>query len=75
MNILTKEEAKHIRAMYELRTEEPRIKIYEIAQHLEIVRNTVYKRQKKATENGILFSPELRLKMYDDVKEYVYAVS
>jgi len=75
MSILTKEEAKQIRAMYELRTEDPRIKVYEIAQHLGVVRNTVYKRQKKATENGILFNPELRLKMYKDVKEYVYVIS
>lgn len=75
MNILTKEEANHIHTMYELRTEEPRIKIYEIAQHLDVVRNTVYKRQKKAVENAILFNPELRLKMYEDVKEYVYAIS
>lgn len=75
MSILTKEEAKHVRAMYELRSEEPRLKIYEIAQHLGVVRNTVYNRQKKALENGILFHPQLRLKMFEDVKEYVYVIS
>ena len=75
MNILTKEEAHHIRAMYELRLENPRIKVYEIAQYLTVARNTVYKRQKKAVENGILFNPQLRLKMVADVKEYVSVIS
>ena len=55
--MLTKEEARQIRAMYELRLEEPRIRVYEIAQRLGVVRNTVYKRQKKAEDNGILFNP------------------
>lgn len=75
MSILTKEEAQHIRAMYELRMEKPRVKVYEIAQYLRVARNTVYKRQKKALENGILFNPQLRLKMFEDVKEYVYVMS
>lgn len=75
MSTLTKEEASQIRAMYELRSKEPRIKVYEIAQHLGIVRNTVYKRQKKAADNGILFNPQLRLEMFENVKEYVYSIS
>jgi DNA-binding Lrp family transcriptional regulator len=61
--------------MYELRLENPRIKVYEIAQYLNVTRNTVYKRWKKAMENGILFNPQLRLKMVADVKEHVYVIS
>lgn len=34
-----------------------------------------HKRQKKAADSGILHNPELRLKMCEDVKEYVYALS
>jgi hypothetical protein len=54
---------------------DPRMKTHEMARNLGVVRNTAYEYEKKAKEQGILFSPQLRLKMYDDVKEYVYALS
>ncbi|MBU7028006.1 MAG: hypothetical protein HXS48_13810 [Theionarchaea archaeon] len=76
MSILTKEEqAALIRAMYERRMEEPRTKVYQMAESLKVSRNTVRRHWRKALEKGILFKPQLRLKMFAEVKEYVYALS
>jgi DNA-binding Lrp family transcriptional regulator len=76
MSILTKTQQKElIRAIYRLRMKDPRMKTHEMARNLGVVRNTAYEYEKRAKEQGILFSPQLRLKMYNDVKEYVYALS
>jgi len=75
MSILTKEEqAALIRAMYERRMEEPRTKVYQMAESLKVSRNTVSRHWRKALEKGILFKPQLRLKMFAEVKEYVHAL-
>jgi predicted transcriptional regulator len=76
MSILTKEQQTHlIRALYEMRLQEPRLSVHEMARSLGAARNTVYRYLNHALDKGILFKPQLRLKMFRDVKEYVYAVS
>ncbi|MBU7013527.1 MAG: hypothetical protein HXS52_11110 [Theionarchaea archaeon] len=76
MSIFTKKQQSDlIRALYEIRLKEPRLGVQEMARSLGTARNTVYRHVKYALENGILFNPQLRLKMFHDVKEYVYAVS
>lgn len=76
VSIFTKEQQTNlIRALYEIRLKEPRLSIQEMARSMGTARNTVYRHLNSALENGILFNPQLRLKMFHDVKEYVYAVS
>jgi hypothetical protein len=62
------------RLIYEVYMKNPRIKLYELAKYLGVVRNTAADHKKRAYEQKILFPPQLRLKMFAEVKEYVYAL-
>jgi hypothetical protein len=64
-----------IRDMYKLRTTDPRITVTDMAKSLGITRNAASHHLNKALEEGILFNPQLKLLMSEDVKEYFYAVS
>ncbi|KYK36932.1 MAG: hypothetical protein AYK19_07805 [Theionarchaea archaeon DG-70-1] len=61
------------RGIYEADSENPRLRLYELAEYLGTVRNTAAEYRKMAYENQILFPPQLRLKMFSDVKEYACA--
>jgi DNA-binding Lrp family transcriptional regulator len=76
MSIFTKERREElIRGMYKLRRKEPRIGITDIAKLLEISRNAASHHLNRALEEGILFNPQLKLLMTEDIKEYFYAIS
>ncbi len=62
------------RGIYEAYTANFRIKLHELADYLHVVRNTTSDYLKKAYENEMIFPPQLRLKMFAEVKEYVYAL-
>lgn len=62
------------RGIYEAYTDNFRIKLHELTDFLGTVRNTAASYKKKAYLNQILFPPQLRLKMFAEVKEDVYAL-
>jgi DNA-binding transcriptional ArsR family regulator len=61
--------------MYGLRRRTPRITITDIAKSLGVTRNTVSHHLNRALKEGILFNPQLKLLMTENVKEYFYALS
>lgn len=62
------------RGVYEAYTDNFRIKLHELADSLGVVRNTASSYLGRAYHNGIVFPPQLRLKMFSEVKEHVYAL-
>jgi hypothetical protein len=62
------------RGIYEAYTENFRIKLHGLADNLGVVRNTASCYLRNAYNNEIIFPPQLRLKMFAEVKEYVYAL-
>lgn len=69
-------ERKHslYRGIYEAYTDNFRIKLHELTDFLGTVRNTAASYVENGRNNGIVFPPQLRLKMFAEVKEYVYAL-
>lgn len=62
------------RGIYEAYTDDFRIKLHELTDFLGTVRNTAASYVEKGRKKGIVFPPQLRLKMFAEVKEYVYAL-
>ena len=62
------------RGIYEAYTDNFRIQLHELTGLLGTVRNTAASYLEKGREDGIVFPPQLRLKMFEEVKEYVYAL-
>lgn len=60
--------------MYRTYLEEPRLYYDDTAKRCNAVRNTVTKYWKEGLEEGVFFPPQIRLKMYENKKEYIYLI-
>jgi len=65
-----KEEVRY--RIYEQLLQDERISLARMAKNLGLARNTVTSHYHYMIENEILLPPSLRLKMFDDLREYVY---
>lgn len=73
MSRLTESQKREIRHnIYEQLWQDERISLASMARNLGLARNTVTSHFNYMMENEILFPPTLRLKMYKDLREYVY---
>jgi hypothetical protein len=73
MSKLTREEKlRRYHAIYDQIYLNPRVHVHEISKNLKLARNTVSSYLEYMYESQILFGPELRLKHYPGMNEYVY---
>lgn len=73
MSKLTREEKlRRYHAIYDQIYLNPRIHVHEISRNLRMARNTISGYLDHMYESQILFGPELRLKYYSELDEYVY---
>ncbi|KYK38839.1 MAG: winged helix-turn-helix domain-containing protein [Theionarchaea archaeon] len=66
-----KEKLRRYHAIYDQIYQNPRIHIHEISKNLKMARNTISSYLKYMYESGILLGPELRLKYYPGLNEYI----
>jgi hypothetical protein len=62
------------RGIYEAHTDDFRIKLHGLTDSLGVVRNTAARYVENGRKKRIVFPPQLRLEMFAEVKEYVYAL-
>lgn len=73
MSKLTREEKlRRYHAIYDQIYFNPRVHVHEISKNLKLARNTVSSYLEYMYESEILFGPELRLKYFPGLDEYVY---
>ncbi|MBU7014051.1 MAG: winged helix-turn-helix transcriptional regulator [Theionarchaea archaeon] len=73
MSRLTEPQKADIRlSIYEQLVQDERISLTSISRKLGLARNTVTSHYNHMIDHEILFPPGLRLKMFQDLKEYVY---
>lgn len=73
MSRLTDSQKKEIHySIYEQLVQEERITLTNMSKNLGLARNTVTSHYNYMVENEILLPPSLRLKMFEDLREYVY---
>lgn len=59
-------------SIYEQLFQDERASLTSMSRKLGLARNTITSHYNYMVENQILFSPSMRLKMFDDLREYVY---
>lgn len=59
-------------SIYEQVFQDERISLTSMAKNLGLARNTVTSHYNYMIENEIMFNPTMRLKMFDDLREYMY---
>lgn len=59
-------------SIYEQVLQDERVSLTSMARNLGLARNTVTSHYNYMVENEILFTPTMRLKMFDDLREYMY---
>lgn len=70
---LTESQKREIHhSIYEQVLQDERISLTNMAQNLGLARNTVRSHYNYMIRNEILLPPNLRLKMFDDLREYIY---
>ena len=76
MSRLTESQKKEIHYnIYEQLLQDERVSFTNMAKNLSLARNTVTSHFNYMLENEILLPPSLRLKMFDDLREYAYCLN
>lgn len=60
--------------MYKTFLHDPRLHYGDAAKACGVVRNTFTKHWKKGLENGVFYNPQIRPKMFNTIREYIYLV-
>ncbi len=73
MSRLTESKKEEIRySIYEQMVQDERASLTSMSRKLGLARNTITSHYNYMIENQILFPPSMRLKMFDDLREYAY---
>lgn len=75
MSVYSQKDLRRLQyCMYRTYSAEPRMYYDDTAKRCNAVRNTVTKYWKEGLEKEIFFPPQIRLKMYENRKEYIYLI-
>jgi hypothetical protein len=75
MSLYSQEDIRRLQhCIYQIFSHDPRLYYNKGARRCGTVRNTFTKYWKEGLERGIFFPPQIRLKMYETRKEYIYLV-
>lgn len=75
MSIFKREDIRRLQyCIYRTFLREPRLYYHEGAKRCHVVRNTFTQYWEEGLENEVFFPPQIRLKMYENRKEYIYLI-